>query len=134
MTSVTQQIKRTPNAEQNKMKYICLSPKTPHEPWMLSSLSLEIHSHEKAVRGVSKCGRYVLREIGIGGMEYLSYIRMNLATKASRWNITFCIWEHGLVEFGGLEGDSYTAHANSVLVECGPFNYLRFQCFVGLRY
>lgn len=109
-------------------------PKTPHEPWMLSSLNLEIHSHKKAMRGVSKCGRYVRREIGIGGMEYLSYIRMNLATKASRWNITFCIWEHGLVEFGGLEGDSYTAHANSVLVECGPFNYLRFQCFVGLRY
>ena len=101
---------------------------------MLSSLSLEIHSHEKAVRRVRKRGRYVRREIGIGGMEYLSYIRMNLATKASRWNITFCIWEHGLVEFGGLEGDSYTAHANSVLVECGPFNYLRFQCFVGLRY
>jgi hypothetical protein len=98
-------------------------------------LSLEIHSHKKAMRGVSKCGRYVRREIGIGGMEYLSYIRMNLATKASRWNITFCIWGHGLVKFGGgSEGDSYTAHANSVLVECSPFNYLRFQRFIGLWY
>lgn len=91
MMSVTQQIKRTPNAEQNKKKYICLSLKTPYEPWMLSSLSLEIHSHEKAVRGVRKRDRYARREIGIGGMEYLSYIRMNLATKASRWNITFYI-------------------------------------------
>lgn len=63
---------------------------------------------------------------------YLSVMRMNLATKASSWNITFCLelasWSRRLkitleeAVTKKIYSQCYLSQMNSVLVKCSPFD------------
>lgn len=67
-----------------------------------------------------------------GANTHLSYRRMNLATKASRWKMTFC---HGCqhANYFLCTMETHAAHLYSVLVECTPLHNVGSQLVVAKR-
>lgn len=62
-------------------------------------------------------------------------MRMNLATNASRWKITFCRSRRISIELRGrnTQDCTYTTQLDSVLVESRPFDHVGFQGIVDFR-
>lgn len=64
---------------------------------------------------------------------YLSIIRINLATKASRWKMTFCKTVNGRFA-SRFMAITHASHANAVLVESRPLDNLGLESVINLRH